>query len=200
MSRRKSLILIAMVVLLLTFTVSGTIAWLAASTDPVENVFTPGKVDTTLDEEFGNSAKTKIVISNKGKPDSTVPVFVRVSVSGYYVKDVTEDGVTSQVIVEPWGGLTSAQVNTEGGWFKGLDGFYYYKMPIAPDGETSNLLQNGIVLTPREDGSYLVVNVLHQSIQADGTTTDENDNTVPVVTAEWGVYVVNGQLSLTKGN
>ena len=192
MNRRKSLILIAMVVLLLTFTVSGTIAWLAASTDSVENVFTPGKIKTDIDEEFSTTAKTSIVVKNAAQPDSTVPVFVRVAVNGYYVKDA--DG--KQEIVEPWDGKIT--IGTD--WFEGSDGFYYYKMPIAPNGETSNLLQNGIVLTPREDGSYLVVNVLHQSIQADGTTTDENDNTVPVVTAEWGVYVVNGQLSLTRGN
>ena len=192
MDRRKSLILIAMVVLLLTFTVSGTIAWLAASTDSVENVFTPGKIATDIVEDFSTTAKTSIVVKNDAEPISTVSVFVRVAVNGYYVKDA--DG--KQEIVEPWDGKIT--IGTD--WFEGSDGFYYYKMPIAPDGETSNLLQNGIVLTPREDGSYLVVNVLHQSIQADGTTTDENDNTVPVVTAEWGVYVVNGQLSLTKGN
>ena len=190
MNRRKSIALVAMVALLLTFTVSGTIAWLAASTDPVVNVFTPGKADTTLEEEFSTSAKTKIVIRNKD--ESTIPVFVRVSVSGYYAKDV--DG--QRVIVGSWDGLTNEQINS--GWFKGNDGFYYYSQSIAPDDETSNLLKNGIELT-NEGGTYLVVNVIHQSIQADGTTL-VNGVEMPVVTAKWGVYVVDGKLSLTASN
>ena len=192
MNRRKSLILIAMVVLLLTFTVSGTIAWLAASTDSVENVFTPGKIETDIVENFSTTAKTSIVVKNDAEPTSTVSVFVRVAVNGYYVKDA--DG--KQEIVEPWDGKIT--IGTD--WFEGSDGFYYYKKAIAPGASTSDLLGSDITLTKGDDGKYLVVNVLHQSIQADGTTTDEDGNTLPVVTAEWGVYVVNDQLSLTKGN
>jgi len=112
-------------------------------------------------------------------------VFVRVAVNGYYVKDA--DG--KQEIVEPWDGEIT--IGTD--WFEGSDGFYYYKKAIAPGASTSDLLGADITLTKGDDGKYLVVNVLHQSIQADGMTTDENDNTVPVVTAEWGVIVNTDQ-------
>ena len=164
MNRRKSLFLIAMVALLLTFTVSGTIAWLAASTGELVNTFTPGKIDTELEEEFDNQAKTKIVVKNA--EDSTVPVFVRVSVTGYYVKDVldADNQPTGEVvIVEPWGGLTDGQMGE--GWLKGSDGFYYYSTSVAPRASTSNLLKSGINLLKRDDGSYPVINVVHQSIQ-----------------------------------
>ena len=188
MNRRKSTILIAMVALLLTFTVSGTIAWLADSTESIENVFTPGKVDTEIEEGFSTTAKTSIVVKNDKGAGSTVPVFVRVSVSGYYVKDGE--------IVEPWGGLSSVNTtgNTtdndgiaNGGWVTGSDGYYYYSGVVAPGEVTTNLLtSNGIDLTKREDGSYLVVNVLHQTIQAEPAST---------VTAAWGVTVSNGTIS-----
>ena len=169
------MIVIAMVALLLTFTVSGTIAWLAASTDEVVNTFTPGKVKTDIDEEIENGVKTKIVIRNEKEPNSTVPVFVRVSVSGYYVKDTKDSSgtVTGQVIVEQWNGLADTQINAPD-WFKGADGFYYYTKSIKPGESTSNLLKSGVDLTQRTDGTYLVVNVIHQSIQYKPETAVES--------------------------
>ena len=171
MNRRKSLILIAMVVLLLTFAVSGTIAWLADSTDEVVNGCTPGEVETEIVEEFDNTAKTSIIIKNDKDAGSTVSVYVRVSVSGYWCD---KDGK----IIAPWAGLTASDIRT--GWSVGADGYYYYSQPIAPGESTSNLLTNSIVLTQQTDGSYLVVNVVHQSIQAEPTST---------VASAWGVTV-----------
>ena len=177
MNRRKSMIVIAMVALLLTFTVSGTIAWLAASTDEVVNVFEPGKVKTDIPEKIEDGFKTEIAVKNDREAGSTVPVFVRVSVSGYYVKDVNVNGSTVQEIVKQWDGTFSVNdaMNTgtgdgiaNGKWMKGDDGFYYYSGSVAPGEVTTNLLQSGkgIDLNPREDdGTYLVVNVIHQSIQ-----------------------------------
>lgn len=163
MNRKKSIILIAMVALLLTFTVSGTIAWLVDSTEEVENVFTPAKVETKIEETFADGKKTGITVKNDVDNGSNIPVFVRVSVSGYYVKDGK--------IVEPWNGAIS--INSSD-WFQGSDGYYYYKKSIAPGVSTSNLLSNGITLEQRVDGSYLQVNVVHQSIQFEPETTVES--------------------------
>ena len=164
MKLKRSWILIAAVVLLLTFAVSGTIAWIADSSDSVENVFTPGKVDTEIDEEFDNEIKSSIKIENK-KDSSNVPVYVRVSVSGYWCdKD--------DAIIDSWDG--SITLGTD--WFLGSDGFYYYNKSIAPGEKTTNLLGQAIESIVKEDGSYLVVNVVHQSIQY---------KPVNVVNTEW---------------
>lgn len=164
MNRKKAIILIAMVALLLTFTVSGTIAWLADSTEEVENVFTPAKVDTEIVEEFSSTHKTSIKVRNANDKGSNIPVFVRVSVSGYYVNDEGN-------IVDTWSG--DIGINSSD-WFKGSDGYYYYKESIKPGESTNNLLNSGIELEKRADGSYLQVNVVHQSIQFEPETTVES--------------------------
>ena len=171
MKLKKSWILIAAVALLLAFAVSGTIAWIAASTEPVENVFTPGKVDTEIVENFDGKVKSSIAVQNRPQPYSTVPVYVRVSVSGYWCD-------ANDKIIDSWDGSISIGTN----WFKGSDGFYYYKKAINPSESTTNLLAASIQESKKADGSYLVVNVVHQSIQANPTS---------VVSTEWPVNVAS---------
>lgn len=159
MNRRKSLVLIAMVALLLTFTVSGTIAWLAASTDEVVNVFTPGKIDTEIDEpDWDGKTKATVQVKNTA---STIPVYVRVAVSANWVKD--------GVIVKPWDGTID---HDETNWeYNAEDGFYYYNK-ILPAGQTTeNLLDKPITYTSDEvpvEGAKLIMTIVHQSIQAEG--------------------------------
>ena len=184
MNRRKSLILIAMVVLLLTFTVSGTIAWLAASTDSVENVFTPGKVGTDIVEDFDGTTKSSIRVENKESEGSTVPVYVRVAISGYWINEAGE-------IVRPWQNAVTLNEATEpsnstyevpanGVWFYcATDGFYYFNRPLAPGELTTDLLGADLTYL-KENGETLVINVVHQSIQAEPTST---------VATVWGVTV-----------
>jgi len=53
-------------------------------------------------------------------------------------------------------------------WFE-QDGIYYYKMPVAPDGKTENLLKADSPITEPADkpaGCHLEVTVLAESIQA----------------------------------
>ena len=70
---------------------------------------------------------------------------------------------------------------TNSDWFE-KGGIYYYKMPVALNGETSNLLDGNPIKQPEgaPDGYHLEVTVLAESIQA-----------VPskAVTASWGVDV-----------
>lgn len=152
MNRMKTLLVVILAAVLLTFSVSGTIAWLSVKTEKVENTFTPAKVDTVIDETFKNNVKSVIKVRN----DGTIPVYVRVSVSGYWCDSKGD-------IIEPWEGSVTLAENSN--WFKGSDGFYYYNKSIAPNGRTENLLGKSIEASVQADGSYLVINVLHQSIQ-----------------------------------
>lgn len=167
MNRMKTLLVVILAAVLLTFSVSGTIAWLSVKTEKVENTFTPAKVDTKIEETFDKNVKSAIEVKNVG----TIPVYVRVSVSGYWC-DSTGN------IIEPWD--ESFAVGSD--WLKGSDGYYYYKTPLAAGSTTLDLLDSNIEPEPRSDGAHLEVTVIHQSIQAEPTS---------VVADEWKV-TLNG--------
>ena len=95
---KKSLVLLITVALLLTCTVSGTVAFLAVDSGPVTNTFTPVELDTKIieNDDFG-STKTKksIQIQNNGNIDA----YVRVAVYGNWV---IKDENNKEKIVAPW--------------------------------------------------------------------------------------------------
>ena len=157
---QKSLVLLVCVALLLTFTVSGTVAFLADNSGPVENVFTPPTVDTEIDEEFTNNVKSRIAVKNNGN----ISMYVRVVLIANWVK--TENG--KEVIVEPAKLSELGFALNTADWTE-TDGYYYYNEPVEAGKTTDNLLtSDGIKAAVRADGSYLVVTVVHQAIQAAG--------------------------------
>ena len=72
---------------------------------------------------------------------------------------------------------------TNSDWFE-KDGIYYYTKPVAPTGQTSNLLDGNPIKQPEgaPDGYHLEVTVLAESIQAAPSKA---------VTDSWGVRVDN---------
>jgi hypothetical protein len=71
---------------------------------------------------------------------------------------------------------------------KHTDGFYYYTEVVNPGERTSDLLESTIIGATKADGSYLVVTVVHQSIQAEGTANGQK-----AVVDAWGVDPSNPQ-------
>lgn len=163
---RKLLVLLAAVALLLTITVSSTVAYLAANTDSLTNTFTPVVVDTEINETVEKGSKSSIkVYNNPG--DNHIDAYVRVAVYGNWVD---ENGM----IVAPWAG--SVSLNTAN-WDE-FNGFYYYKSVLAVGKETENLLNTPISEGTKPNGAdHLVVTVVHQAIQAEPAS---------VVTTAWG--------------
>lgn len=76
---------------------------------------------------------------------------------------------------------------TNSDWFE-KDGIYYYTKPVAPTGQTSNLLDGNPITQPNApEGCHLEVTVLAESIQAAPSKA---------VTDSWGVGVdSNGYLT-----
>ena len=72
---------------------------------------------------------------------------------------------------------------TNSDWFE-KDGIYYYTKPVAPTGQTSNLLDGNPIKQPEgaPDGYHLEVTVLAESIQAAPSKA---------VPDSWGVRVDN---------
>lgn len=156
---RKGIVLLIALALLLTCAVGGTVAYLSVGSGPVTNTFTPATLDTVIDEKFDSAnGKSSIAVKNKG----TIDAYVRVGVYGYWA---VKDGSGAEKIIAPWS-FTGTPAN---GWEK-KDDWYYYTSKLAPGDTTGNLLSSHIEGDDPPDNypnAYLVVNVIHQSIQTE---------------------------------
>ena len=173
---RKTALILSLC-LIFALAVGTTFALLKASTDPVETTFTAAKSGTDIVEELDGNQKKSIVVKNTG----TAVSYVRVKL---VMNWVDESGNVSATPVN----ITVDYDNTN--WFE-QDGIYYYKMPVAPDGKTENLLKVDSPITEPADkpaGCHLEVTVLAESIQAAPSKA---------VTDSWGVGV-DGHGHLTK--
>ena len=150
---RKTALILSLC-LIFALAVGTTFALLKASTAPVENTFTAAKSDIKIDEDVTGGQKKSIVVKNTG----TAVSYVRVKL---VMNWVDENGSVSATPVDITPSITD-------NWFL-KDGIYYYKMPVAPDGKTENLLQADSPITEPADkpaGCHLEVTVLAESIQA----------------------------------
>lgn len=168
---RKTALILSLC-LIFALAVGTTFALLKASTAPVENTFTAAKSGTDIVEKLDGSQKTSIAVKNTG----TAVSYVRVKL---VMNWVDENG---NVSAEPVNITPSITDN----WFL-KDGIYYYKMPVAAKGETTNLLQTPITQDAAPVGYHLEVTVLAESIQAAPSAA---------VQQSWGVRVdSNGYLT-----
>ena len=152
---RKTALILSLC-LIFALAVGTTFALLKASTDPVENTFTAAKSGTDIVEELDGNQKKSIVVKNTG----TAVSYVRVKLVMNWVDNTTGNIVSGD-------NLPTVVLN-ESDWFE-KDGIYYYKMPVAPDGKTENLLKADSPITEPADkpaGCHLEVTVLAESIQA----------------------------------
>ena len=171
---RKAALILSLC-LIFALAVGTTLAYLKANTSPVTNTFTAAKSDIKIDEDVTGGQKKSIVVKNTG----TAVSYVRVKLVMNWVDD---NGNVSATPVN----ITVDYDNTN--WFE-QDGIYYYKMPVAPDAVTTNLLQTPITQGTAPEGYHLEVTVLAESIQAAPSAA---------VTESWGVGVGgNGHLTKT---
>lgn len=147
---RKTALILSLC-LIFALAVGTTFALLKASTAPVENTFTAAKSGTDIVEELDGNQKKSIVVKNTG----TAVSYVRVKL---VMNWVDENGSVSATPVDITPSITD-------NWFL-KDGIYYYKMPVAPDAVTTNLLQTPITQGTAPAGCHLEVTVLAESIQA----------------------------------
>lgn len=163
---RKSMLVIACIVLVLTVTVGGTLAYLITSSGPVTNTFTParvtcavienGKTSGNLTEYNVGTTKSDVVIKNTG----TTAAYIRAAVAANWVD-------ASNNIVAPVKGFT---FTSESGWSES-NGFYYYANPVDPDKTTSELITSYSVSNAGEkpaNADHLEITVICQAIQSAG--------------------------------
>ena len=162
-------------------------AFMVHKTDVYTNSIVPALVECEVHAVTqSNTTKTSITVENK----STIKVYLRVRLVTYW-EDSKEVAVGLPI--------SMPEFDISGDWIKDEDEYtYYYKYPVDPNGETTNLLAAGdtIVLNVKNEKynnvTYVynqVVDVIAEAIQAEGTT-DAYDT--PAVVDAWGVTVENG--------
>ena len=170
---RKTALILSLC-LIFALAVGTTFALLKANTEPVTNTFTAAKSGTDIVEKLDGNQKKSIVVKNTG----TAVSYVRVKLVMNWVDE------SGNVSAEPVNITPSITDN----WFE-QGGIYYYKMPVAANGETTNLLKDPITQGTAPEGYHLEVTVLAESIQAAPSTA---------VQQSWGVGVdSNGHLTKT---
>lgn len=149
---RKAALILSLC-LIFALAVGTTVALLVAHTNAVTNTFTAAESKITIEEKTDDGIKSEIYVKNEG----TATSYVRVKLVCNWVDN---DGNVSATPVP-------APKITNSDWFV-KDGIYYYTKPVAPTGQTSNLLEGNPIKQPEgaPDGYHLEVTVLAESIQA----------------------------------
>ena len=198
----KGLMALVALVLIICCTAGGTVAWLATSSGPVTNTFTPSKVTTAVNETFKDGVKSDVKIQNTGNTDA----YIRATYVVNWAKDGADgtNGTTNTVYAgKPTAGTDYIiDLNTTD-WFLGSDGFYYYEKIVAPYGtsddkdKTKPLINSCTEVEGRTPAGYhLQVTILADGIQAKGT----DGNGTPAVKLAWPAVTVNGDTLSKKTN
>ena len=169
---RRPLLLLVSLVLLLALAVGGTVAWLNSSSGPVTNTMIPGQVPITINETFDGTTKSGVTVTNTGNIDA----YIRVAIVANAVD--AEGNVVA-------GKKPVYTINTAN--WQELDGYYYYKGAVAPDGTTEQLFKGDVTVTGGE------LNILAESIQVlggyGGNTASEY---------AWGVVYTDGSWAVAQ--
>lgn len=181
---KNAAMLVPALVLLLTLSVGGTVAFLIAKGNPVRNEFTPSAVSCQVVEEFNGEAKTDVAIQNTGDTEAYIRAAIVVTWKA------AEGG--NIYAVKPKENVDYTITLNDTDWVLSSDGFYYHKSPVAAGGTTQELIKNCYPETGKVPAGYgLNVEILGSAIQS-----------VPdsVVTSVWssGVSNVNGGILSIK--
>ena len=178
MNKKRIVIISLLIIIAISATAAGTLSYLFAGTDELENSFEPVFVSCSVEEKFTGSVKSDVKIRNT----SDVTAYVRATFVVIFVKD---DGTV--LSRQPVNGTDYSLSLGANGWTLGSDGFYYYTSPLAKDAATENLINSISSLGTAPEGYSLTVHIAATAIQAEP---------FEAVSQAFGV-TVNGDGSLT---
>lgn len=183
--------LLVSLLLVLGVAVGGTVAFLSTRTDRKVNTFTPSEVTCEVTETFKNNVKSNVAVKNTG--DTTA--FIRAAINVTWMKDA-EAGTENQTVSakvplkDKDYSITFAK-NTN--WIQGADGYYYYQLPVDPQGSTEVLIEECKLLNYASvpDGYHLSVEIVASAIQSAPDS---------VVQSMWHVTVEDGKITSANGS
>lgn len=159
----KKIILPLLVCLCLTAAlgIGSTLAYLTSTPEPVVNTFKAGNVPPTIQEtepkESNGYVKSNVRVTNNGN----VPAYIRAAIIVTWQKD---GKIAPTAPVKG----TDYTMTIGSGWTTEIDGYYYYNSAVAAKGQTTDLITEAMQIKAHEDGYQLVIDIVAQTIQADG--------------------------------
>ena len=203
---KKTEILAVSICMVLTAVVTGSLAYLKSETLPVENTFELVEVPNEVHETIEENVKKDVGIVNTSVSE---PAYIRATVVATWVKTDAEGKTKGEVFGEMPAeckcGKNCSETDCEKGcgynitwflddpsvetdndnkWVKGADGYYYYKGKVEAGKQTDILFTDCKVCPCAHipEGYQLSIEIMAQSIQADGKA---DDGRTPVELA-WG--------------
>ena len=175
---RKTLIMAISLAALILTTAAVTLAYIVATTPPVNNDFTPAVVSCSVTDTDGERM-SGVAVKNTGNVDSYVRAIVIVN----WVSE--SDGsvyAPSPALATDY----SIDFGHSAYWHLGSDGFYYYTAPVGASQSTDLLISQITQITAAPEGCKLSVNVIAQSVQA---------TPIKAATELWGITILdNGHI------
>lgn len=156
---KRSIVLLLSLLLLVGVTCGGTLAYLAARTDPLENEFQPNQVKTKVVETFDAKVKSNVKVKNTG----TTSAWIRAAIIVTW-QDESGNVYGQAPVLDTDYTLTFA---SDSGWTKGNDGFYYYTSPVAAEAETGVLISEAKPVAGKApDGYVLSIEIVCSGLQS----------------------------------
>ena len=165
LNRKKTVLLLAMVVLILAGAVGGTLAYIVTSSGPVQNTFTPAHVTCAVEEDFSdNTIKKDVKIRNTGNTSA----YIRAAIVANWVD---KDGKIIQSVSAEHLGIKCLN-----GWELKGDGYYYYPTAVEPGEATAVKFTNYTAPTDKPTGAYrFEMTIVCQAIQSEGGAVTFNN-------------------------
>jgi len=191
----KRIVMMASIILVFAVAISGTIAWLFTQTNEVVNTFKPASAPNIIEEkppEINDNIKEDVYIRVPSitEDPKSIPVYIRAK---YIVTWQNGNNVLPDKPVE--GTHYTLERVTNGKW-KELGDYFYYTEVINPGESTDNFINKVKVKAKAPvDGYTLNVEILSQSIQADG----ENSAGEKPVQLAWGVTITEPNATYPTG-
>ena len=181
--------LLVSLLLVLGVAVGGTVAFLSTRTDSKVNTFTPSEVTCAVTETFENNVKSQVAVKNTG--DTTAFIRAAINVTWMSNQDAANQTVSAKVPVKDTDYSIIFAKNTN--WIQGADSYYYYQLPVDPQGSTGVLIEECKLLNYASvpDGYHLSVEIVASAIQSAPDS---------VVQSMWHVTVENGKITRANGS
>lgn len=189
-AQKKIILFSSALVIVALVAVGSSMAYLQSSTPPQTNNFVAPVADIQINEnsssfQFDSNLTTikQVRVENVQHDNQSIPVYIRVRLVPIWRQAGTGEGTGIPVTGLTYGYGSGASSTPIAPWvYHEADGYYYYKSPVAP-GSFTDYLIGKVTVTANQPNCDLEVQVIADSIQADGKTASGDS----AAKAAWGV-------------
>ncbi len=181
----RSFVVLAALLVLVLGIVGTTLAWLTDKTKDLTNTFEYAKVSCQVLETVTQTEKKDVKIRNTGNTDAYIRVTYVVTIrdeEGNILYDAYETETFQEYMKDLERKISDPR------WQKGKDGYWYYRLPVPPNGYTEKLFNSTIHslrIKINETLRKTHIEILASAVQAMPTNA---------VTEAWGATVQTVQV------